>query len=29
MDIGEASKSLDLRTLDLRRIPLAVEQIAG
>jgi uncharacterized protein YuzE len=29
IDIDQASKHLDLRTLDLRRIPFGVEQVAG
>ena len=29
IDIDQASKHLDLRTLDLRHIPFRVEQIAG
>ena len=29
IDIDQASKHLDLRTLDLRHIPFQVEQIAG
>lgn len=29
IDIDQASKHLDLRTLDLRHIPFTVEQIAG
>jgi len=29
IDIDQASKHLDLRTLDLRRIPFGAEQVAG
>jgi len=29
IDIDQASKHLDLRTLDLRRIPFGVEKVAG
>jgi uncharacterized protein YuzE len=29
IDIDQASKHLDLRTLDLRRIPFGVEKLAG
>ena len=29
IDIGQASKHLDLATLDLRRIPFGVEKLAG
>jgi uncharacterized protein YuzE len=29
IDIDQAFKHLDLRTLDLRRIPFGVEQVAG
>jgi hypothetical protein len=29
IDIDQASKHLDLRTLDLRRIPFGVENVAG
>ena len=29
IDIDQASKHLDLRTLDLRHIPFRVEQVAG
>jgi uncharacterized protein YuzE len=29
IDIDQASKHLDLRTLDLRRIPFGAERVAG